>query len=1007
MVNHLCNEIKTKDSAPPPDAAVYQRAAVQAGQECLEAALDYLNRGWAALAVCPPDHAGVGKTHGKKCKHPGKAPWGDWKEFQSRMPTEAELRQKWNDNCQLNVGMTLGGVTPLIGLDVDKESGEQLLQRLANGDLPPTLEFTSGKGRRLLYRMPEGVELRPTPKPGGLQIESGELRMLGLGSQTVMPPSRHPDGLRYAWVPGHGPGEIEPPIAPAWVVDFMRIDCLRAKGERHSHAVGEKISEGHRNSTLTSLAGLMRRKGMSEEGIRAALSVENAARCVPPLDEDEVATIAASVSRYEPAGPDIPILIGGKPINTGCKLGPPTTKRSVNLPEPYQRFPLQALPSVLREYVKQAAVSKGCDPAMVAAPLLAVISAAIGHTRRVRIKADWSEPAIIWTAVVGPSGGGKSPAFQQATAPYFAIEEQYAAQRAVNRDLYEAQKEAWKASKTKTGTPPRPAAEPHALLTDVTIERLFDVLADSPRGILLASEELAGWLSSFTRYRSGGGSDLPHWLSMHNAGSLAPSRKAYGTKLVKHAFVCVTGGIQPGVFSKAMNTPEFLASGLLARLLIVYPPEQRKRWTEAVVKEPVRAAYAALLTALANLRPAADGSPVLLDFAHEAREKFIQFYDAWNGDEVDNTADENERAALWKLEAYSARLALLHHVVSYIQDGKDDTAALISLTSVQAGIDLVRWFGNEVRRAYALIGETSESRDMRHLLALIARKGGGLTPRELHRSHRRKYRSSDEAERVLNELVLKGLAIWADRERDGAGRPAKECRLTEAVRSSVSGAMADGITQEAPADVADGIIHSPAKEAAAGANSVSDSVSHAETELSLKNPVNCGKSDEKANSVNPAQGEENPASPGMQNPLGRRNDGIQEAHENNEKHWENAQELRRATADEMADGMPQAVDSGSDALALALADGITCEAAAAGADLTDGIPSESPPDGTTAGVAEFWLAIGDDPPVRATRAEVQKWIEICPDMVQLIDYAKENPTVDDWLPATAFGFTVE
>lgn len=60
------------------------------------------------------------------------------------------------------------------------------------------------------------------------------------------------------------------------------------------------IPNGFRNSTLVSLAGTMRRKGISESGIMAALMEENMAKCKPPLPEEEVKAIAKSVVRYEP-----------------------------------------------------------------------------------------------------------------------------------------------------------------------------------------------------------------------------------------------------------------------------------------------------------------------------------------------------------------------------------------------------------------------------------------------------------------------------------------------------------------------------------------------------------------------------------------------------------------------------------------------------------------------------------------------------------------------------------
>lgn len=62
------------------------------------------------------------------------------------------------------------------------------------------------------------------------------------------------------------------------------------------------IYDGSRNRALTSLAGAMRRHGLSHAGLEAALLAENINRCKPPLDEKEVRRIARSVARYEPEG---------------------------------------------------------------------------------------------------------------------------------------------------------------------------------------------------------------------------------------------------------------------------------------------------------------------------------------------------------------------------------------------------------------------------------------------------------------------------------------------------------------------------------------------------------------------------------------------------------------------------------------------------------------------------------------------------------------------------------
>ncbi len=60
------------------------------------------------------------------------------------------------------------------------------------------------------------------------------------------------------------------------------------------------IIEGERNATLTSLGGSMRRIGLGTNELAAALLQINKERCKPPLDEQEVQSIAKSMGQYQP-----------------------------------------------------------------------------------------------------------------------------------------------------------------------------------------------------------------------------------------------------------------------------------------------------------------------------------------------------------------------------------------------------------------------------------------------------------------------------------------------------------------------------------------------------------------------------------------------------------------------------------------------------------------------------------------------------------------------------------
>jgi hypothetical protein len=277
------------------------------GRECLEAALRYRARGWSVLALCPPSHIGIdraSKGHSKTCGSPGKAPWHHWKEHQDRAATEQEIRGWWARLPNSNLGLALGPVSGLIRVDVEGATGEAELLRCSGGDVPATLQFTSGKGRGLLYGIPPGIELCTTAKPLAV---GEELRLQGKGAQTVLPPSRHKSGRRYEWVEGRGPDDIDPAPAPGWIIDLMRADRPHQRnGKALPLAEGEIIPEGKRDDTLTSMAGTMRRGGFSKEAIEAALLVENSQRCEPPLPDQQVAKIARSIGN-KPAGPTPPL----------------------------------------------------------------------------------------------------------------------------------------------------------------------------------------------------------------------------------------------------------------------------------------------------------------------------------------------------------------------------------------------------------------------------------------------------------------------------------------------------------------------------------------------------------------------------------------------------------------------------------------------------------------------------------------------------------------------------
>jgi hypothetical protein len=457
----------------------------------------------------------------------------------------------------------------------------------------------------------------------------------------------------------------------------------------------------------------------------------------------------------------------------------------------YEPFPVDVLPEPLRGFVLAAAKAIGCDPSYLAMPMLTAIAAAIGNTRQIRLKHGWTASAILWTAIVGESGTAKTPAFRLVMRPFRerqrkALQRHDDAMKQYEADLlhYEKSLNDWKKKKTGDEPPEKPKV-PHAeriIVSDTTVEALAPLLLENPRGLLLARDELAGWIGSFDRYAGGkSGADAAHWLSMNAGESIIVDRKTGHprTICVPQAAVCVTGGIQPGVLHRALGI-EHRQSGLAARLLLTCPPRKVKRWTEADIDPAAEAEIARLVDRLYELQTTIgeDGEPraVVVELSPEAKAAWKTYYNTHANEQADLTGDLS--AAWSKLEEYAARLALVIHLVRWAAgDTELANPDQVDLVSMTAGIRLAQWFKGETRRVYALLAEGDDERDQRQLVEWITSRGGSVTPRDVQQGYR-PLRASGAAEQALIQLVEAGAGSWQAVTTPSGGRSQRVFRLS-------------------------------------------------------------------------------------------------------------------------------------------------------------------------------------------------------------------------------------
>jgi hypothetical protein len=451
----------------------------------------------------------------------------------------------------------------------------------------------------------------------------------------------------------------------------------------------------------------------------------------------------------------------------------------------WQPFPVEQLPEPLTTFVKETARGIGCDESMVALPLLAAVAGAIGNARSIVARGDHVEAAVLWTAVVAESGTGKTPAFRAATR--FADAEQKAAFDAHHVALadfdaavmeHEAAYSDWKREKGRGGPAPDRPVKPVArrlTVADTTIEALVPILADNPRGVLVAVDELAGLVASFDAYKSGGrgGADRPKWLSMHSAGPVTNDRKGSGCIYVPSAAVSVCGGVQPAMLTRTM-TPDNVDSGLLGRLLLTMPPRRQRQWTVEPVGWQTIEATKSLFASLYAMPMPAEG-PKVLDLDPDAMKVFKVFWEE-HEHEVFRSSGAL-RAMLAKVEAAVVRLAVIIHVAR--QAAGETIPDRVDVQSITRAIVLGRWFAREGRRVYQLLlGGRAVDRAADDAAAAerwIEAKGGFSSLRDLRKGLARFREDDDRAEQAVRRLVAERRARWE--APITGGRPADGIRL--------------------------------------------------------------------------------------------------------------------------------------------------------------------------------------------------------------------------------------
>lgn len=354
------------------------------GNRLLGAALRYADLGYRVFPCAPGDNKPITK-HG----------------FHDATVDPDQIERWWAERPNANIGLPTEG---LLALDVDLLDGkpnpwltpERQLD-LARGPM----QLTPGGGSHYLFRQPEGKGWRNTTSTLSPKVDTR-----ADGGYIVVPPSARPDGV-YRWQETMAldtpPDRLpEPPDWLTKALDTVAARAATSPPDASSAPDGNPIPSGQRNATLARLAGTMRRAGMAEPEILAAILQTNRTRCQPPLAETEVRKVAASISRYAPD--EVTVAVAENHWGQMYEDEAEEAGSGPKSPGPFPTELIDRAPDIVRQamdyYMSNAFEAQ---PLLFMASLIAATGAVLGH----KVKDVSGLRTNIYTVGITPSGGGK------------------------------------------------------------------------------------------------------------------------------------------------------------------------------------------------------------------------------------------------------------------------------------------------------------------------------------------------------------------------------------------------------------------------------------------------------------------------------------------------------------------------------------------------------------------------------------------------------------------------
>jgi Protein of unknown function (DUF3987) len=467
---------------------------------------------------------------------------------------------------------------------------------------------------------------------------------------------------------------------------------------------------------------------------------------------------------------------------------------------PVAKFNPKLLPAALCDSVVDICDRMQCPPDFPAAATIVALSSTIGRQLGIRPKRmdDWLVVPNLWGALVGRPGVMKTPSAEEPMRPLRGLEAAAAEKHEIDVQDWQAgemvAKEAAKvtadrireAMKKGKAEDARAIATQHVrdeaeeparkryIINDTTVEKLGEILAGNPNGILLFRDELTGFLR--TLEREGHEGSRSFYLEAWNGdGRFTYDRIGRGTIDIEAACVSILGGIQPGpltAYISSMSHGGAGDDGLLQRFQVTVWPDIHGEWTN-VDRPPnahARRAASDVFNRMANLDVQALGAT----WDEDAKIPHLRFdpdaqsmFDEWRAELELKVRSGREHPAI---EAHLSKYRSLVPSLALILHLAEGTTGSVGADSMMRAAGWAEYLETHARRLYS----TAISPAISAARALAAKVLAGeiaspFTVRDIYRPQWTGLPGPDEANAAAE--VLCDLDWLRSEKIASAGRP--------------------------------------------------------------------------------------------------------------------------------------------------------------------------------------------------------------------------------------------